>query len=173
MQKPVPSQYKIFIMSPRRLRNTNRWPEVGSCRSTASVSAIRPGKPFRMSVASLARYILVWSEGAITSLRPRCTRRRVDLRQDATQRGRVEDRRNTNHVPTRMNHLDRAPDGKRETHGQETRDAPLVTATANRPTSSATNRSALPRLRDRKSHCSPCIFRPLVLVAPNPKCVVK
>src|SRR3989304_1204417 len=41
-----------------------------------------------------------------------------------------------------MNHLDRAPDGKRETHGQETRVAPLVTATANRPTSSATNRSA-------------------------------
>jgi hypothetical protein len=53
------------------------------------------------------------------SFLPGWTRRDVEHGQNALERDRVKDRRDTNHVPTRMNDLDRDPEGKRKTYRQE------------------------------------------------------
>jgi hypothetical protein len=62
------------------------------------------------------------------SLLPRRARRRVDRRQDATQRGRIEDRGNTNDMPARMNDFDRPADRQREPNGKERSFALLAAA---------------------------------------------
>src|SRR6266403_5806730 len=51
---PARSHTKIFSRSPRRERNTNRWPLCGFSPMTARTRSARRSNPQRMSVASLA-----------------------------------------------------------------------------------------------------------------------
>ncbi len=55
-QNPWLSQYKTFTKSPRRPRNTNRWPENGSFSRTSWTRTASPGIPLRMSARPSARY---------------------------------------------------------------------------------------------------------------------
>jgi len=52
--KPSRSHTKIFKRSPRRERNTNRWPLCGFSPMTARTRSASRSNPQRMSVASLA-----------------------------------------------------------------------------------------------------------------------
>jgi hypothetical protein len=73
---------------------------------------------------------------AIMSFLPGWTRRDIEHGQNAFQRDRIKDRRNTNHMPTRMNDLDRRSDGKGKSDGKERRAIPLaaaITARVGRP----------------------------------------
>ena len=42
--RPSPSNHKTLIVSPRRPRNTNTWPEKGCCCNTVCTCALRPSK---------------------------------------------------------------------------------------------------------------------------------
>src|SRR5258708_34983266 len=53
--RPVPSQYTIMIRLALRPRNTNRWPENGSCRNTACTNMASPSTPLRISVYPRAK----------------------------------------------------------------------------------------------------------------------
>jgi hypothetical protein len=90
------------------------------------------------------------------SFLPAWTRRDVEHGQNAFQRDRVEDRRNTNHMPPRMNDLDRDSEGKRKADRQERRAVLLAAARASPvtgamdrkeatfPAATSTNRACLP-----------------------------
>jgi hypothetical protein len=65
---------------------------------------------------------------AIMSFLPGWTCRDVEHGQDAFQRDLIKDRRNTNHMPPRMNDLDRDSDGKGKSDGKERRGIPLAAA---------------------------------------------
>src|SRR5258708_5723312 len=54
--RPVPSQYTILIRLALRPRNTNRWPENGSCRNTACTNMASPSTPFLTADAPPGRY---------------------------------------------------------------------------------------------------------------------
>ena len=84
-----------------------------------------------MSVASLARYTLVWNEGAIISLPPRRACRSVDHRQNLAEGGHVEDRRNANDVPVGMNDFNRRPEGDGNADGKERRAVLSIAAVTN------------------------------------------
>src|SRR3546814_10021927 len=57
-QRPWPSHHSTLRGSPRRPRNTNRWPEKGSSRSVSWTCRARPSKPLRMSVLPAASHTL-------------------------------------------------------------------------------------------------------------------
>jgi hypothetical protein len=93
---------------------------------------------------------------AIISFLPGWTRRDVEHGQNAFQRDRVKDHRDTNHMPARMNDLDRDSEGKRKAYWQERRVVLLAAARAGTvtgavdrkeaafPDTAATNRAHLP-----------------------------
>jgi hypothetical protein len=60
----------------------------------------------------------------------RWPRRDVEYGQNALERDRIKDRRNANHMPTRMNDLDRDSEGKRQAYRQERRVVLIAAATA-------------------------------------------
>jgi hypothetical protein len=73
---------------------------------------------------------------AIMSFLPAWPRRDVEHGQNAFQHDRIKDRRHTNHMPTRMDDLDRRSDGKGKSDGKERRAIPLtvtITARVGRP----------------------------------------
>jgi hypothetical protein len=64
------------------------------------------------------------------SFLPRGATRDVEHGQNARKRDRIKDRRNANHMPTRMNDLDRDSEGKREAYRQERRAVLIAAAMA-------------------------------------------
>jgi hypothetical protein len=75
---------------------------------------------------------------AIMSFLPGWTRRDVEHGQNAFQRDRIKDRRNTNHMPPRMNDLDRDSEEKREADRKERRVVLLAAAMASTVASGVT-----------------------------------
>jgi hypothetical protein len=67
---------------------------------------------------------------AIMSLLSGWPRRVVEHGQNAIEHYRIKDRRNANHMPTRMNDLDRDSEGKRKVYRQEGRVVFLAIAMA-------------------------------------------
>jgi hypothetical protein len=79
---------------------------------------------------------------AIMSFLPGWTRRDIEHGQNAFQRDRIKDRRNTNHMPTRMDDLDRDSEGKREAYWQESRAVFLAVTMASTLTSGMCRKQA-------------------------------
>jgi hypothetical protein len=75
---------------------------------------------------------------AIMSFLPGWICRDVEHGQNAFQRDRIKDRRNTNHMPPRMNDLDRDSEEKREADRKERRVVLLAAAMASTVASGVT-----------------------------------
>ncbi len=133
MQNSVPSQYKIFNKSPRRLMNL----QTDGPRSVPAGAPLRSARSTREALPHVGRFfgevdlgMHGWGKHLIPPLRRPPARRSPP---GCGPRWSDQNCRKPNDMAARMNDFDRPRQGKRKTHANESGVAFLVAATTSRP----------------------------------------